>query len=571
MRRNQHRQERKGKIMTKSRNKTKRRGGLFRNIRPVFVLLLVPLAIGIVTATAVASGLYSHALADVGNRRLETDGWQEARQTMLDAQPQYDRKFAYHKVKEGQTLDSLAAYFGVDAKRLAEMNPGIIAAGTTIKVPAIEKPFVPASPNGNLSQAVVTTEKGLIRVIHKYKERTPIVTDIPELATFLKPYGVFEQTGPTAYRVNRPISLEGDIRLDVTSPAVTKLELVSTPENVTCLCFDQSAALFKGVEVTSYVPSTGQVDTTHQDGRSFLRMKNGRMDLLDSTFTYLGNSLDGATIGETNETNGYLKEAAMYGISWRITGNTLGESLTTGWVERSSFTHNHIGSYTYGASGMTWRDNYFAYNDVYGLDPHDDSNGALVEGNLFEKNGKHGFIISKRCNYNIIRNNLSMDNKAHGYMLHLDSAYNLVENNVSYNNEDGYVIYESDFNTVRNNVSYAARSAHVRINRPSNNNYILDNRMVGGWRGIFLYDEVKNTLISNNAIHQVETVLRTEGAMNTLLANNQIDALFYEVAVTDNPFMIFGLNKIEEDERPIPSGASVRQDFLNAHPNTRRP
>src|SRR5687767_15997739 len=122
----------------KTRKKTKR-GGIHRNMRPVFLLMLIPMAIGLAVAAAIASGLYRHNLADVGNRRLETQNWQAAQQVMAAAQPQYDRKFAYYKVKDFQTWPVLAAFFGVDERKLRALNPGILAVGTTIKVPPIEK------------------------------------------------------------------------------------------------------------------------------------------------------------------------------------------------------------------------------------------------------------------------------------------------------------------------------------------------------------------------------------------------------------------------------------------------
>ncbi len=548
----------------KPEKRSKRKAGFlyYRNLRPVFILLLIPIAIGIATATAIASGLYRHNLADLGSKRLEATNWSEAKQAMLSAQPTYDRKFAYYKVKDGQDLASLAAFFSIDAKKLAALNPGIVAAGTTIKLPPIEKPYRAApAPNGKLRLALVTEDRGIIRVSHKYRARQPIVTNIPELAQLLAPYGAIEKTGPTTYRINKPVSLDGDIRLDVTIATVTKLELVSTPTNVTCLCFDQSAVLFEGVDVVSYDPTTGKPDTNFADSRSFIRMKNGRMDIINSKFSYLGNALGEVASDTVTAVNPFVQEGGVYGVSWRISSGTLGTQTVTGWVEDSRFERNHFGAYTFGSSGMSWIDNRFTANDVYGLDPHDDSNGSLIAGNTFENNGKQGFIVSKRCNYNIIRNNISIGNGLHGYMLHQDSAYNLIENNIAYGNEDNYVIYASNYNTIRNNKSYAPLAAHIRVNEASNNTYIYGNELIGGKRGIFLYGNVNNTYVGGNSIHQVAKSLQTDGVRNTLFAENDVDGLLYDIKKSDGDSVVFGANTVKVHDAPVPTSAAVSQSF----------
>jgi parallel beta-helix repeat protein len=253
------------------------------------------------------------------------------------------------------------------------------------------------------------------------------------------------------------------------------------------------------------------------------------------------------------------REGGIYGVSWRISDDMLGVEIATGWVERSSFVRNHYGAYTFGASGMMWRNSYFAYNDIYGLDPHDDSNNAMIEDNLFAHNGKHGFIVSKRCNYNIIRNNTSVDNKLHGFMLHEHSSYNVIENNVAYGNTDNYVLYDSDYNTIRNNVGYNARSSQVRINQNSRNSYVTGNKLIGGRRGIFAYGNTENVYISGNTINVQREVLTTDKAKNVLFANNTINGLHYKVTPGDR--LIFGPNTIAEAAFGIPHTAPLPKDY----------
>ena len=80
-----------------------------------------------------------------------------------------------------------------------------------------------------------------------------------------------------------------------------------------------------------------------------------------------------------------LSEGATYGFSYRVSPSGYWARSTRPVGSRTRpFKNNHFGGYTFGATGMLWKDNLFAHNDVYGLDPHDDSNNALViEGNHF--------------------------------------------------------------------------------------------------------------------------------------------------------------------------------------------
>ncbi len=531
-----------------------KRSPLRNNLKPIILILLIPLLVGAVTIGLIASGLYNNNLASFGSNRLVTDNWESAQSILQQKKPAYERKYAYYQVKNGQTIESIADYFGVDSNELAAMNPGIVVAGTTIKLPPIEKPYTATSgSNGLLSLATVSDDKGFLRISHKYDAQQHIITNLPELTQFLAPYNAIEQVSPTVFRINRPISIQGDIRVDITKSTVTKLQLRSSPSDVTCLCFDQSTALIEGVEITSYDPGTKRPDMTYQDGRSFVRMKNGRMDVINSRFSYLGNGLD--NVGPSSPLYTIQRDGGVYGVSWRIAGNKLGEYIATGWVEDSTFTHNYFGSYSFGVSGMLWKGDTFAYNDIYGLDLHDDSNNALIEDNVFKYNGKHGFIASKRCNYNIIRNNLSIGNKAHGFMLHEDSAYNLIEDNVASGNLDNYVIFASSFNTLRNNKSYTPSSSHVRINQASHNNFVIGNQLYGGPRGVYLYEGATNTFISGNTIQDVSKKLQIIGAQNTFFADNVLDDIHYDIAAGDR--MIFGHNIVKSQKVIIPETSTL--------------
>jgi hypothetical protein len=262
----------------------------------------------------------------------------------------------------------------------------------------------------------------------------------------------------------------------------------------------------------------------------------------------------------------FVNQGGVYGVSWRISKGSLGQSIVTGWVQDSTFEHNHIGAFTFGAQGMMWQHNLFTANEVYGLDPHDDSNNATIEYNRFVANGKHGFIVSKRCDYNLIRDNISIDNALHGFMLHENSDYNIIENNISIGNHDNFVIYGSSFNSISGNKGYDALGSQVRINQPSIENYISGNLFYGGKKGVFLYDGVNGAEVSDNTFYDVDNQLVTRGAQRVFYGGNRSNQVGYELEEHGDR-VVFGINTVsrqEVDLRPleiIRDGQARHQDL----------
>jgi hypothetical protein len=531
-----------------------RKRPVWRNIRPMTILLVVPIILFGLTVTVLTTDIHAHILASHGNERLRTDGWQEAAEIMRGVQPDYARKWAYYAIKPGQTVEEVADFFGVDVKQIRQDNPGRLIAGVTVKIRPTAKQLQPVRPNGRIDRAIIVEDGDLLRVQNEYGLDRPITTDIDGLMDLLRGYKAIERTGPGTYRLKRAISIEGDIRVDLTSPDLSKLELTSTPDVLASLVFDQSSVLIKGISITSVDPSTGKPDLDSPDGRAFVRMKNGRMDVIDSKLSYLGNGLK-ETLSAKAKVSTAQQEGGTYGFSYRISKGKLGTEISTGWVEGSTFEHNHFGAYSFGASGIMWKDNIFRKNEVYGLDPHDDSNNAMIVGNLFDSNGKHGFIVSKRCNYNVIHDNVSVNNKLHGFMLHQDSAYNLIEDNVSYGNTDNFVIYGSNWNTVKDNVSYSPRSSHIRINSNTSNTFVTGNTMTGGDRGVYLYADVDSTFVADNVFQGFSETIQTAGASNTFFGSNVEEAVNYDIQSGDT--VIYGVNKIRSSRVEIPTRRAV--------------
>lgn len=520
----------------------KKRLRIRTNLRPGAILMVIPFLAGLIFISSLLTHRYQQYALNVRADHLITDNWQLADQKLSQQQPLYAQKFAYYQLKDGQTLSSVASHFSVPEAQLTALNPGVIVAGTTIRVPPVQSPIsdnVPRS-NGQLPQVKVTEAEGMIHIRQEFKQER-VVTNLPELSNFLAPYGVFKQLTPKSYRLLKPLSIEGNIRLTIDGSSVSALELLSRPHQVTCLCFENADVLIKNTAITSFDPQHGGPDVNPEDSRSFIRAyKSTRLDILHSNISYLGGPF------VANAQDPPLKNGGAYGLSWRIPGDTLGQELVTGWVADSDISHNYFGAYTFGASGMTFQRNRFHDNQVYGLDPHDDSNNALIEDNSFDHNGQHGFIASKRCNYNIIRGNKSFANGLHGFMLHESSNYNYLTDNIAYNNTDNFAIFSSNFNSLVGNHSDNPRGSHVRINKQSTdhsfNNFIIGNTFQGGYRGIYLYDGTKNILVKDNTFRAMNEIMDTRNAQNILFVNNDIPSLRFRFA--NNDLIIFGPNKV---------------------------
>ncbi len=521
-----------------------------KHLRPPIraLVVVIPLVIGVATLYLTFGPELMTQLANRGNARLVTDGWQSAEATMTAARPTYGTKFAYYKLQEGQDLAWAAAHFSVSLAELQQLNPGQVVWGTTIKVPPVEHPLAPFPASADTASAATVTERqGVIYVNNRFVNPEAHLT-IPDLMRMVQPYNGITQLGPKTYMINIPLYIQDNIQVDVTSDTVSTLYLRSQPNySITTLTFQNAETLFNGVHISSYDPTTGQPDTNISDGRSFVRAyDNGRMDMLNATASYLGMTIEQIRSKDVIAKVPFAAQGGVYGVSWRIATGSFGENIVTGWVQNSTFSHNNIGAFTFGAQGMMWTSNLFTANRIYGLDPHDDSNNATIEYNRFVANGKHGFIVSKRCDYNIIENNISIDNKYHGFMLHDNSDYNIFKNNIAIGNQDNFVIYGSSLNTVQNNRGYNPRGSQVRINAGSIQNYVENNTFYGGKRGVYLYDSTNGADISNNHFVNVNYQLVTSGATRVLFAGNESNGLGYKTQPSDR--VVFGINTINKHQ-----------------------
>ena len=426
-----------------------------------------------------------------------------------------------HEVKERETLARIAKNYGVNQAQLlyanaAKIPNGYLAPGTILTIPGKDSSSTANGEENFLSP----TKDTVLTVQYDKNTNTLLVRGRGKTATLkdIKDNGgqnYLEEVSPKIWQAKASIFIYYGVTLKLNKDEVKWLRLKSNKEGFASILSRSGDVTIDGVKVTSWDPQSNDYDKEISDGRSFIMVKDdSRMDIYNSELAYLGFA-----------TNPQLS-VSPYGVSWKLSTSKLKQAVLTGEVINSKFHHNYFGAYTYGATGMTWRGNEFYNNVRYGLDPHDDSNGFLVEKNRAHNNGTHGIIFSKRCMYNTVRDNISYNNNLHGIMLHESSDYNIIENNLVYGNSSGIVLWHSGNNIIRENILKENRHG-VRANASSNNNIISNNSIFGSeLYGVYLYDEANGNFVENNIFERNDVALylrsNRNNIANNMLRNNNI-------------------------------------------------
>lgn len=420
-------------------------------------------------------------------------------------------------LESGESLGSIAEKFGVEFDDLLEANVSritdwsAISPGTMLNIPPKGLSLTPQNkfnyqriyPDVLIIAYDPTSDTVIVSGRGKQITLRDIKNQVGE--KYLR------EISPKVWYLAANLYLRSGVTLELNKNEVTQLKMASNKDKFVALRAFNGTILINGVKITSWDEKKNDVDRDYKDGRSFILVKDGsRMDIVNSELAYLGYDRP------------FEVPYSTYGVSWRMSLGKLGTTLLTGDVTGSKFHNNYFGAYTFGATGMTWKDNEFFDNVRYGLDPHDDSSGFLVENNKFYNNGSHGLIFSKRVIYNLVRNNQSYDNKGHGIMLHELSDSNIIENNQLWGNTNGVALDHSSKNIIRNNVIYQNKHG-VRLTKGSKENVIETNKLTDNKAyGIYLYGNSDSNLIRGNTLVNNLNGMYIKTNKNEL-ANNVID------------------------------------------------
>ncbi len=423
-----------------------------------------------------------------------------------------------YKVTGKETLPEIAKKFGVSEDQLLYANSAklpyqnSIAPGTVLTIPGKgmqlteQKNFSFRKPSP--VPLVVRYNKATNTLLITGRGKHVTLRDIRNNGG--KEY--LEEVAPKVWYAKATIFIYHGVTLELDKREVEWLKLESNKKRFVVLRSVNGDILVNGVKITSWDEEKNDYDKELEDGRSFIMVKdNARMDIYNAEVGYLGFAPKPNMV------------VSPYGVSWKLSRQNLKKVLLTGAVVNSKFHHNYFGAYTFGATGMTWLGNEFYNNVKYGLDPHDDSNGFLVENNRVHDNGSHGIIFSKRCMYNTISNNVSYNNKLHGIMLHEKSDFNIIEDNILTGNTSGVALWRSSNNIVRNNRTTNNRNG-VRANVASNNNTIQNNHITGNkLYGVYFYDNANNNLIHNNTLEHNNVGMYVKSDSNEISKNSLLN------------------------------------------------
>lgn len=319
--------------------------------------------------------------------------------------------------------------------------------------------------------------------------------------------------------------------------------------------------------ITSWDPDANGPDTDYDNGRAYIRVRSrlaadgttpleSRMDINNSEIGYLGY---------------YGSEA--YGLVWKVIGSApdLYDRVNVyGDILDSYIHHNYFGVYTYGHQDGMWLDNEVAHNVKYGIDPHDDSDNLLIEGNNVHDNGNHGIIASKRCDHVVIRNNRSWANTGNGIMLHRSSDDGLIEDNETYLNTDsGIALFAVKRATVRNNRMLDNGKYGIRLSMGTADSRIEGNEIAdSGTYGIYFYQgsdtpepgddgrNRRNEFWYNTVRRSAGSAIKMSDSERTLFSGNTFEQNRVTMEFIRSPDARFTNNTIPDDLEFRVSGSS---------------
>lgn len=314
--------------------------------------------------------------------------------------------------------------------------------------------------------------------------------------------------------------------------------------------------------IVSWDPAAGGPDTNYGNGRAYIRVRSllandgttpleSRMDVLNSEIAYLGYS-----------------GAEAYGLVWKVIGSApkLYDRVNVyGDIINSYIHHNYFGVYTYGHQDGMWLDNEVAHNVQYGIDPHDDSDDLLIEGNNVHDNGNHGIIASKRCDHVVIRGNRSWANDGNGIMLHRSSDDGIIEDNETYLNADsGVALFAVKRALVRNNRMLDNGKYGIRLSMGTADSRIERNEIAdSGKYGIYFYQgsdtpepgedgrNRRNEFWYNSVSGSAGSAIKMSDSENTIFSGNTFSANYPTMEFIRSPDARFTNNT-------LPAGVEFR-------------
>ncbi|MBN1899524.1 MAG: right-handed parallel beta-helix repeat-containing protein [Spirochaetes bacterium] len=166
--------------------------------------------------------------------------------------------------------------------------------------------------------------------------------------------------------------------------------------------------------------------------------------------------------------------------------------------------------------------NFITHHD-YGIHLFNATNNRIMD-NTSVTNANMGIYAFRSCN-NVINDNECYSNMSYGIYLLTNCNYNMISNNNIYHqqNVDGIKIDASIYNRIINNIMHNnSGSGLTLISPPNNNNYVFGNTSYSNAFGIYLYQSLNNTVLSNIVTRNKNDGLYIFYSTNNLIKGNRI-------------------------------------------------
>lgn len=406
---------------------------------------------------------------------------------------------------DGMQVDAAINIKGNDYH--VEGNHGLVPATQPLKQAAETHEVLAGWGRGNIVRdntvvAAESDQRQPFRAAHKPDGPATIVLPRRPLRYTLSEVLVrfpasFERMAPGVVLLKEHLLLVKGGSMILGSQDISELRLLSNPAGFVSLVGFRSELTLSGstdvlFQISSWNPDRSSPDNDLGDGRAYVLVRGGRMDIDYSVLADLGFGL-----GQTS------------GVAWK----GYGAELSHGDVRNSRFERNQFGAYTYESENMRWLGNSFTANYGYGFDPHDFSSGFLVEENIASNNGSHGIIFSRGCANNIIRHNTVTNNRGHG--IFIDDGKVLKNGNPRYDKPVPSNNNLVEHNLVQGNVVGIAFEGGT-------GNIVRENNLEGNQSGVRLNDNVSENTFSNNSISgstEIAFHLLSGSARNHITAN----------------------------------------------------
>lgn len=322
---------------------------------------------------------------------------------------------------------------------------------------------------------------------------------------------LLEYEGDGVYLLKSNLAIGPHTILLIDHRDVTWLKLQSDIYKSVHISGNSGNIFIDGVTISSWNPHGQDYDRDLADGRSYIRIDNGRMDIVNAEISHLGQP-------HTRTSSG----GGVYGLSWRVdTNRVAGEQLVTGTIERSIIHDNYIGVHLSGATGMRIRYSDFSNNLRDGIEIKHGTNRLNIEDNYISGNERHGLTLSRHSVHNTIRSNRIANNVEDGIVLDRGSNFNSVEQNTLSGNQEALDIRQSDHNLISHN-EIINNQVGLQLSEKAAHNLIINNQLsLNTAHGIYLNNGAHHNEVWHNQIDQHENGIFLRASKN-LVRNNHI-------------------------------------------------